>query len=502
MSATSLIARLQAAGLALQGLEGNPLTSAQNEQYAATLACLKEHSYEGGDASNIVQAISQVGLQPDQTHSLINLLWHRRPRAKMQNYEAAVNYHTENQWSSLLSAEVDQHTKSDILVDRVLRLFGRNLSEDTFAVLTAFLALCLEGVEKGAHTAPPTLRALFLGLKRSFARYKKMEASVRMEVLPTSPQTFRTLVGEAAYGAVYTEAAPPVPCKLPWGLLTDLANKVVRRDRGGTSNALSNALQPTQMQLGGGGGHVQSAMVEAMMGFMQQMQMQLGSGGGHVHGGIPGLTIYGGNGQPDTNAGAPWTRRPSLRVLPPLAPSAVCGESCGPPFQAGAEDADGGESGAGVGTGALNGGDGRAADPPAAAGEVTAPVTPIAMASLTPSKHPAAATATHATKSPGEAIETALAAMGTKQQAARKDNGKRKGKKKGGAAEKSKAKKPKDPKPPSYSHEQTRSQFLFRTGLSGDGQSTAIKYTAATKAGAKAKAVAMVAKEKKKRRLL
>jgi hypothetical protein len=43
---------------------------------------------------------------------------------------------------------------------------------------------------------------------------------------------------------------------------------------------------------------------------------------------------------------------------------------------------------------------------------------------------------------------------------------------------------------------------LFRTGLSGDGQSTAIKYTAATKAGAKAKAVAMVAKEKKKRRLL
>jgi hypothetical protein len=243
------------------------------------------------------------------------------------------------------------------------------------------------------------------------------------------------------------------------------------------------------MQLGGGGGHVQSAMVEAMMGFMQQMQMQLGSGGGHVHGGIPGLTIYGGNGQPDTNAGAPWTRRPSLRVLPPLAPSAACGESCGPPFQAGAEDADGGESGAGVGTGA--------ADPTAAAGVVTAPVTPIAMASLTPSKRPAAATATHATKSPSEAIETALAAMGTK--AARKVNSKRKGKKKGGAAEKSKAKKPKDPKPPSYSHEQTRSQFLFRTGLSGDGQSTAIKYTAATKAGAKAKAVAMVAKEKKTR---
>ena len=61
---------------------------------------------------------------------------------------------------------------------------------------------------------------------------------------------------------------------------------------------------------------------------------------------------------------------------------------------------------------------------------------------------------------------------------------------------------PKGPKKPTYSDEKTRSQFLFRTGLTGPGQSTAIKYTAATKARAEAKAVAMVAQEKKKRKLL
>ena len=77
-----------------------------------------------------------------------------------------------------------------------------------------------------------------------------------------------------------------------------------------------------------------------------------------------------------------------------------------------------------------------------------------------------------------------------------------KGKQKQDAAKKSKGQTPKGPKKPTYSDEKTRSQFLFRTGLTGPGQSTAIKYTAATKARAEAKAVEMVAKEKKKRRLL
>ena len=139
-----------------------------------------------------------------------------------------------------MSPEVDQHTKAtDIIMHRVLSVFGRNISEDTYAVLTAGLALCLEGVERGAHTAPSTLRALYLSLKRSFARYKKMEASVRLEVLPTRPQDFRTLVGEAAYGAIYTVAAPPVPYKLPMGHLGELAQKVVKRDKGNAANALA-----------------------------------------------------------------------------------------------------------------------------------------------------------------------------------------------------------------------------------------------------------------------
>ena len=190
------------------------------------------------------------------------------------------------------------------------------------------------------------------------------------------------------------------------------------------------------------------------------------------------------------------TRRPSHRALPPLAPSAACGGPFGFPLQAGAEEDVNGEMvDARVGGEAL---DSATAGRPATT--LTAPVTPSAdEAPLTPSKPPETAKLTK--KSPAEAIQIALASMGNKKKTTGKDS-KGKGKQKQGAAKKSKGQTPKGPKKPTYSDEKTRSQFLFRTGLTGPGQSTAIKYTAATKARAEAKAVAMVAKEKKKRKLL
>ena len=163
--------------------------------------------------------------------------------------------------------------------DIIVRLLGRNLSDDTFAMMTAFLVFVLEGPEKGKHSAPSFVRSLFVATKAEFAKYKRLGQTRRVDALPGDPERFRLENGDI-YAAVYP-SGPPVPCKLQLTDLNTMAQRVQRRE----SNRTMHALQPFQQA---------PNMTNMMQQFasMIQQQMRMGHDAGSDAGGLQGFRVH------------------------------------------------------------------------------------------------------------------------------------------------------------------------------------------------------------------
>ena len=218
-----------------------------------------------------------------QNSELVDVLLNKTKRGALQDYEESIHYFTDERWQVLLDPAADQFTKGRVIEDTVVGLCGRNLSEGTWARLAALLSMCLTRGEM--RSSPSTLRALFLAMKKSFAKFKKSPVRAKLDVLPADPQVFMAN-HPAEYAALYTAASPPVPCKLNMSDLQHVVSLIRQRARDPNPSSALAAYsgQPASLADGGAMQMCQQILQQQMAAMMQQAfgarMGAMGGGGG------------------------------------------------------------------------------------------------------------------------------------------------------------------------------------------------------------------------------
>ena len=379
----------------------------------------------------------------------------RTARTALQDFELVCSFLSEPMWDMLLGSN-DFFAKADGLIEHFSRLGLRNPTERSVANLTSLLLFACEQ-HRAKSLSPQHVRDTFLHFK-GMLKKKLSKLPSAVAKLGPSPIDFRANHPDV-YDAVFNRFPPVEPRIDPVAVYT-LGASVKMRDRSsGASSSLSmSSAVPNDMQLMFQ--HMMTSTMRSMMGGMRQND-------------VP-LTFF----------------KPP-RGMKVLTAGETAGHSPMTPHHDAVAVAKSHSPAAGHDHPQNSSGTSSPAMPPASPLAASTPSIVTAPAAPTP-------TSPVVKKSVDEAAAAILAAMGKKKKAGEKDILKRPAAAMVGGSLDDDGHD--SGRPPIFSIEASRSQVLFRTGLTGKNQSKVFKYTnAASKAKAIAEAQKMVKAEKLRR---
>ena len=485
-------ARITAAGRLLAGLHGQAASEASASQATAIEEQLQSVSVPIVKLVALTDLVSGVkwANQDDKQRVLSALTQRsqapgRAARVKQQNFEALGYYFVAREWRSLMDTQLDFMTKAKLVLDRAISLGLRNPTENTMAFTTAILLVCTEGVEKAKTLSPGYARDCYVHLK---AMLKQRSKGAAMEVVMELPSSIAEFEGKfpRTYAAVFSEA-PPIDCQVPYSDINAVKQSIVMRDRERLSG--STTLQSSNIRAGHGdpGNVVQMlASLIAAQTNMEGNRMRLNNGANlQLLGGRAPAHLRNALAAADGFAHSsshPLDANATLQMLPAPAPPNL-GESSLPPAPA-----------------------------PPQLGESSLPTAgqaePTMQLALDDISHNPAKPDPVKRQSVENATKAILEAMEKKSD--EKKTEKKVMKRPASASVDVETPAPKSSKgsaspvkAPTFSNERSRSQIMFRTGLPGPGQNTAIYYDSpASEKVAIAKAKKLVLAEKLKRGLV
>ncbi len=419
-----------------------------------------------------------------------------RTRNQMQNYETLHEFFPAVEWERLLNAEVGVTEKLSVVINRLVLLGCRAPSEPTFKYITSMLLVLTESSESLVQVPTAAKAGMMSHLKAEFRRWVRLcEAPVEhITQLPGTPALLAQ-GHQALFQAAFPTGMVAVPCRVDIRVVYSVALSF--RCRGGREALAPSA--PVASLQGPGVGQLErfaSCMIEGMnrMQLTQAKLMECMMGGGAC------------------GSVRPQLREPAaLSVASSPRPHALMDRS--PSFGAGLSDSPGASS---VGS------------------PVAIAATPIQIVAAARTEAVSAAPAQAVAATPIQAVETVAAtdtqgaatqtkdstgkpsssaavsgvctlldllvdrekkpSVAKRPAAASKTIGAKKRKR-----EKETAEAPPCGKRPSLVSEQSRSQFMCRTGLGGPGSSVRFAYGGGasfpTKAAAKSAANAWLQKE-------
>jgi hypothetical protein len=142
----------------------------------------------------------------------------------MKNYEQFVHYLSQDLWRCLSS---ERGIAAEKLVDHLISLGLRNPSETTMQRVTAVLLLCTEG-EAAIRTMPPmALHEIYKNMKRTLKTRSKGNPMFYVEVLPPSPEQFRTIFADM-HKAMFGQTGP-VSCPFAQQTISAVAECIPMR---------------------------------------------------------------------------------------------------------------------------------------------------------------------------------------------------------------------------------------------------------------------------------
>ena len=148
----------------------------------------------------------------------------RRPRARMQNFEAIASFLTEAQWTVLTSGSCDFTVKLRCLADAACALGCRHPSEGTIATMAALLLVSTEGPDKARSMPAGYLYDVFVHAKSQMKARCRGAALEDIDELSDAASFAASMVGGGAPLAAISPPAPaPAPAPAPRRNLLPLA---------------------------------------------------------------------------------------------------------------------------------------------------------------------------------------------------------------------------------------------------------------------------------------
>jgi len=434
----------------------------------------------------------------------------------LQNFEKCMLFFTHSKWQRLLDPNVSYDEKLEIIVDMMGLLGLRHPTEPSVAMMASLAIICVEGVAKAKSLTPGFVNDLYWHLKGVIKKKWSRAPSIDYVQELVSPQTYKEEHPEM-YNAAFSVEPPLDPPIRSTDVLAVMAT-IDMRDRKkaktarGQEQAQGLGSMPAQMQLQG-----PQAMQQMMQPMMQQFLMPMLMQG--LASAMQGA--HGDQRSPLCNISFPTGKGRHLQGAAAAASQlavqdAVGLKTVGLSGDVASVDSEGRspmeveDDVAAVDSAARSPVEVAASaaemPPPPVAKAQAAPRTSVEDASTSilqamssqkadreqkRKKTAAGAAATADTKPPGK----------LKSKPAATDDKKPSGKLKSKPAAKEPCLSEPVLKPPSISHEKSRSQVLYRSGRPGPGQNVTMKYSNATEYNANMKkAKAMVAAETRKRK--
>ena len=250
-----LRARLGATTLVLKKLAGKPgfanASSIQAKAFASTAKSVVGLSE--ADRSDLLQMAAETGFAPEDFELCSSSLMSaspqepatKKPRRSMQNFEAFVNYFTEEEWTIMKNATADE--VRHIIFQKIAVLGGR-CPEETTKQLVACLIIALTSdmgkpiSHASKITEYETVKSAWLKFVRKFGAPK-----AHLEQLPASPAGFKSQQPEMFRQAFPGECSP-VPCQVNVTLVRALQCSFGTRSRVSSSSVpMLNLREPAPM---------------------------------------------------------------------------------------------------------------------------------------------------------------------------------------------------------------------------------------------------------------
>lgn len=136
----------------------------------------------------------------------------RSPRRELQNFMAIHDYLLKEEWDALLSSSATQASRTDLLLNRVIRCGGRCLSEHTIKHLTSMLLVLSHPAERLALMPSCQKTDLNLFVKGEFKRKLRLDVPEPAHYFVTLPVSFESFRVTAQVGEAYFPGQVPVTC--------------------------------------------------------------------------------------------------------------------------------------------------------------------------------------------------------------------------------------------------------------------------------------------------
>jgi hypothetical protein len=147
----------------------------------------------------------------EQKESIMQAMLGSKKKAKQQCFSALANYITEEKWGWLRRADVGPDAKRHFIEDHAVCLGLVNVSEPTYADMSALYLLCIMDYEQAM--AMPTAQKLIIVRQMKTEMKKKLKGRAQTcAELPADPSTFKEM-HPSVWAAVFCNG-PPVANKL------------------------------------------------------------------------------------------------------------------------------------------------------------------------------------------------------------------------------------------------------------------------------------------------
>mgnify|MGYP001498873034 CR=1 FL=1 len=245
-------ARIGAARLLLQSLDGDNLLQASRTQRDALLETVQRNPLSPEEQASCSELAMSVHWHEIDRAAIAQAFIpaSKAKRCKMQNFETLHEYLTELEMSHLMSNAVSMTAKEDIILGRALTLGCRCPSEGSLKYFTSLILVVSESKEKLLVLSPQQkvdqkthVKALFKQRMRGLDK-----PPVYLTELPVSPLQLRSDHPEF-FEAVYKDDCKPSKCNIDLKQAHMVSNSF--KCRGNPSSA-SLPSSPT-LQLDGGG---------------------------------------------------------------------------------------------------------------------------------------------------------------------------------------------------------------------------------------------------------
>ena len=254
------------------------MSSIQAKAFCASVASLPTALNET-DAAALSELAFEVGFAEDDLSLVVDSLQaatksespskkERKPRTKMQDFSAVLEYFTEAEWQSMKDdAERPAEVRS-IFFGRMMALGAKAPSEGTKRLLTSALLMLTENMKLPIRAQKKTTTLEALNKAWAACVRKAKDPMVYIPTLPTSPKVYFRLYPEMAANA-YAHGEGPVASKLDISMVETLASTF--KTRGNVPTPSVSESTPT-LHLPGGELYQQLQMISS--GFQTELQRQ------------------------------------------------------------------------------------------------------------------------------------------------------------------------------------------------------------------------------------